>query len=142
MIQRSSPVSTGKTRLLVLLAVSLVLIVAVIWVWRTAPTQPDYEAGRAIAEEFLGQVRAGQTAQAWEATTAEFKSAQGRESFSQYVKEHPQLKAPLAFVSVQTVTVQDSPRAEYLYRSGDGRVVRLLAGNEGGTWRVDRVQID
>jgi hypothetical protein len=132
----------GKTLLVVLLVVFVVLAIVVFFTWRSAPTQPDLEEGRAVAESFLELVRKGQPQQAWESTTSEFKSAQGRESFVQYVKKHPALAAPLNFVSVQTVTLQNSPRAEYLYRSADGKNVRLLAGNERGTWRVDRVMAD
>jgi hypothetical protein len=133
----------GKTLLIVLLTVFVLLAIAVVWMWQRAPTQPDFEEGRSVADAFLKQVRAGQAQQAWESTTAEFKSAEGHESFLRYVKEHPVLTKPLTFVSVQTVSVQDSPRAEYLYREKvGGPTVRLLAGNEGGTWRIDRIAID
>ena len=132
----------GKTLLIVLLAVFVVLAVAVFWMWRSAPTQPNLDEGRAVAQKFLDLIRQGQAQQAWESTTAEFKSAQGRETFVQYVKKHPSLAAPLSFVSVQTVTLQNSPRAEYLYRATDGKNVRLLAGNDRGAWRVDRVVAD
>jgi hypothetical protein len=131
-----------KTMLIGLVAVMLVLLAAVVWTWRKTPAEPDFEAGRAVADNFLALVRAGQTKQAWESTTAEFKSAQGQESFAEQVKGHPALAKPASFVSVQSVTVQDSPRAEYLYRLADGKVVRLLAGQEGGAWRVDRLRID
>jgi len=133
----------GRTQLIVLLAVCAVLAIAVFWMWRKRPTQPDFEAGRAVAEEFLQLVRSGQPEKAWESTTAEFKSAEGRESFLRYVKDHPSLSGKLSFVSVQTVTVQDSPRAEYLYRGEDSKsTVRLLAGDERGTWRIDRISMD
>lgn len=133
----------GKTQLVVLLAVFVVLAVAVVWMWRKQPTQPDFDEGRAVADKFLELIRSGQAQQAWDSTTAEFKSAEGRESFLQYVKDHPSLAKPLSFVSVQTVTVQNSPRAEYVYRAADGSsTVRLLAGAERGTWRIDRITTD
>jgi hypothetical protein len=133
----------GKTLLIILVAVFVVLAVAVFWIWSRTPTQPLLEEGRPVAEKFLEQIRTGQAPQAWESTTAEFKSAEGRESFLRYVKEHPELTKPLSFVSVQTVTVQNSPRTEYVYRAKQGgATVRLLAGSEGGVWRIDRIAID
>ena len=96
-----------------------------------------------MADQFLTVVREGQPSEAWDATTAEFKSAQGREKFVAYVKPYKFLSRPLNFVSMQTVTVQQTPRAEYLFRSADGKAtVRLLVGNENGTWRVDRMIIE
>lgn len=133
----------GRTQLIVLLVVCVVLAIVVFWMWRKRPVQPDFDAGRAVADEFLELVRSGKSEQAWESTTAEFKSAEGRESFLQYVEEHPRLTRPLSFVSVQTVTVQNSPRAEYVYRAEDAKTtVRLLAGNEQGAWRIDRISMD
>lgn len=132
-----------KTLLGILMAVFVVLAIAVAWVWRNGPTQPDVDEGRGVVEKFLELVRSGQTKQAWDSTTAEFKSAQGRETFVHYVETHPLLAKPLSFVSIQTVTIQNSPRAEYVYRATEGSgTVRLLAGNDRGAWRVDRVAID
>ncbi len=133
---------SGKTLLLVLLGVLVAMAVGVYWMWSGRPTQPDVDAGRAVAEQFLQQIRAGKADQAWASTTAEFKSAQGRETFSKFVKDHPLLSKPTAFVAVQTVTIQDSPRAEYTYRATEGAgTVRLLAGNEQGAWRIDRIAV-
>ena len=136
-------VRSGKTLLVVLLCVLALLAVGVFWMWSGRPTQPDVDAGRAVAEQFLQQIRAGKADQAWASTTAEFKSAQGRETFAKFVKDHPLLSTPTAFVAVQTVSVQDSPRAEYTYRGTDGKgTVRLLAGDEQGMWRIDRMTVD
>lgn len=133
----------ARTLLIALVAVCVVLAAAVFWMWRKQPSQPDFAEGRAIADKFLELLRSGQAQTAWESTTAEFKSAEGRESFLRYVKEHSFLTKPLEFVSVQTVTVQNSPRAEFVYRSQDGKsTVRLLAGDERGTWRIDRIALN
>jgi len=106
-------------RLISLVIAFVVLGVLVAWMWRGAATQPDLDEGRAVAEKFLELTRTGKPAQAWQSTTAEFKSAEGRESFLKYVEDNPVLGKPLSFVSVQTVMLQDSPRAEYVYRSDD-----------------------
>ncbi len=132
----------GKT-LVVLLAVFVALAIAVALMWRKAPTEPSVDEGRAVADKFLELIRSGQAQQAWESTTAEFKSAEGRESFVRSVKKQPALAKPLSFVSVQTATVQGNPRAEYIYReAAGGGTVRLLAGNDRGSWRVDRMIVE
>ena len=135
---------SGRTLVAVLVGVFVLLAVVVFWAWRRpAPTQPDVDQGRAVAEKFLDLVLRGQPQQAWESTTAEFKSAEGRESFLRYVQKYPVLSKPLSFASVQTVSVENSPRAEYVYRPADNKgAVRLLVANERGTWRVDRIAID
>lgn len=136
-------IRAGKAVLIALLAIFVVLGVAVVWVWRSPATQPDLAEGRAVTEAFLERIRAGKPQEAWESTTAEFKSAEGRESFVRYVKKNAILTKPLAFVSVQTVTAQGQPRAEYIYRSENpAGTVRLLAGNDQGSWRVDRITLE
>ena len=143
MMAHSSAESPRNMRTVVLATVFVLLAIAVFVVWWRTPAQPDVVAGRAAADKFLELIRAGQAAQAWDSTTAEFKSFEGRESFVRNVKKHPELVKPATFVSVQEVTVQDSPRAEYLYRAADGRgTVRLLAGNEHNVWRIDRMKIE
>ncbi len=133
----------GNKILVVLVAVLVVLAVAVFLTWRQPTTQPSIDEGRRVADDFLTQIRERHPDAAWESTTAEFKSAEGRESFLRYVKQNPLIAKPLDFVSVQTVTVQKSPRAEYVYRSPkSGQTVRILAGNERGTWRVDRIRVE
>jgi hypothetical protein len=133
----------GKTLLIVLLAIFVALAVVVAWMWSGSPTQPSVEEGRAVADSFLQLIRTGKAAQAWESTTAEFKSAEGRESFLRYVKKHPFLAKPMTFVSMQTVMIEDKPRGEYVYRPSDGTAtVRLLAGREHDAWRVDRILVE
>ncbi len=104
---------------------------------------PDEQQGRTVADKFLEQIRTGQAGQAWDSTSAEFKSAEGRETFVRNCKKRPWLTKPVSFVSVQEVTVQNSPRAEYQYRSADGKSnVALLLALEGETWRVDRMKVN
>lgn len=119
-----------------LLAVS-VLAVA-LW-WRPA-TQPGADEGRKVAEDFLTLIHEGHPDQAWSATTAEFKSARGKEAFIRDVKQHSFLKEPLQFFAVSTVDVQNQPRSEYLFRAANGQSktdVRIVLGREDGQWKVD-----
>lgn len=130
-IHHSNPRS-GKTQLIVLSAILGVAMIAAAWYWMRPATQPSMEAGRAVAETFLDNIRKGQTPQAWDSTTADFKSDQGKESFERAIKKLPQFKQPWNFVSMQTVTLQDHPRNEYVYRNDDGKSVRVLIGRDSG----------
>lgn len=130
----------AKTALVVLLGIMAVLAIAVMWRYLSAPaTQPSFDEGQKLSEQFLAQLRGGQIDAAYGSTTTEFKNAQGRDKFAKYVRERKYLKAPARFVSVQTVTIGDTPRAEYNFRGAEGgQTIRLLAGHENGAWRIDR----
>lgn len=127
------------------LAIGLLLLIAgavygVRWL-RKAPTQPEVEQGRAVAEQFLTSVRTGKAGNAWDSATAEFKSIEGRESFLRKVKATPILIGPLQFNSSQQVAIQAEPRTEYLFQSPDAKIVRVLIGHEQGNWKVDRLSL-
>ncbi|SFH59133.1 hypothetical protein [Planctomicrobium piriforme] len=126
------------TRLAVLAAILIVAAGVAVWFWNKPQTQPSLEAGRQVAEQFLGNLNAGRAADAWASTTAEFKSAQGKESFVAATKADDLFKQPFEFVSAQSVMVQSQPRAEYVYRTKDGRNLRLVIGREDNAWKVDR----
>jgi hypothetical protein len=129
----------GGTRLLVLAPLLLLLAVAAGWYWLQPATQPGLEEGRAIAQAFLDAIRAGTPEAAWEATSAEFKSASGREAFVSQVRQLPALREAVEFISAQTVTVQNEPRTEYLFREPKtGTTVRIVIGKEARQWKVDR----
>ncbi|MGD9647205.1 MAG: hypothetical protein AB7U73_15950 [Pirellulales bacterium] len=115
----------------------------IVWMFWSPATQPSVDVGKQVAEEFLQNVRDGRSDQAWQSTTAEFKSALGREKFLQYVKERPYFKKPLSFVSTQTVKLHDQSRSEIVYRTADSKAtIRLLVGAESGGWHVDRMVVD
>ncbi len=101
-------------------------------------SSPQPEASRTIAATFLEEIRTGRAAQAWESTTAEFKSARGKEAFVREVRADKTLKSEWSFVSQQAVKVQDQDRPELLFRNSDGKEVRIVLGQEGGAWKVDR----
>lgn len=128
----------GRSMLIVLVAILIVGVAALGWLWMRPSSQPNVAAGRSVAETFLRELAEGGADQAWQSTTAEFKSAQGKESFARDVKSLKFLKEPLEFVSVQTVTVGTQPRTEYLFRSSGGNTVRIVLNRENGHWKVDR----
>ena len=104
------------------------------------PTKPSVVEGRATADQFLTRVREGKAGDAWDGSTTEFKSIEGRESFVRKAKAAPILKEELQFGSVQNVVVQDTPRSEFLYTSSkSGGTVRVLISHEQGSWKVDRL---
>ncbi len=136
---------SGRTLLIVVAVVLLVAATVGVWFWMSTPARPAVDAGKAVGDAFLGAVRDGKPDDAWQSTTAEFKSAEGKETFRRRAKATPNFKLPLVFVSTQTVAVGDQPREEYLYqapRDGKMATVRLLIGQEGGEWKVDRVTAD
>lgn len=128
----------GQVKLIVLVAIFVVAVAAAIWLWTRPGSKPDADAGRAVAETFLGDLREGRAPQAWDSTTAEFKSAQGKESFARSVRPLKFLKEPLDFVSVQEVAVGDQARSEFLFRAKTGETVRIVLGREDDQWKVDR----
>lgn len=104
------------------------------------PTQPDLEKGRAVVEAFLRKVGEGKAGDAWDSSTAELKSIEGRESFMKRTSAAPLLREPFEFASTQDVKVQETPRTEFLYTSAkSGKTVRILVGYEQGEWKVDRL---
>lgn len=129
---------SGQNKLVVLLALLLILAGVAAWLWMSPTTQPSLDAGRAVAEAFLTELREARPEKAWDSTTAEFKSAQGREAFQREVKPLTFLQQPLDFVSTQVVTIQEQPRTEYLFRAKTGETVRVVIGKEAGQWKVDR----
>jgi hypothetical protein len=135
---------TARTRQgLLALGVLIVLVGGYFAVkhWRQPPTQPPLDEGQAAAEAFLQTARTD-PGKAWDATTAEFKSIEGRESFIRKAKAAPMLKEALKFNSTQTIEVQKHPRTELLYQSPTtGKSMRVLIGYEGGQWKVDRLTL-
>lgn len=132
-----------KTRLLFSSAMLIGLSGILIW-WLSQPTTyPSPETGQKVADDFLSAIRSAQAESAWQSTTTEFKSAQGRESFLAFVKKHDFLSMPLEFDSAQVVDVQGQPRSELVYRVPQTKTtVRLVLGREAGTWKVDRLTVN
>ena len=142
MSSQSIPARSARTRLILLIALLVVMAVPVVWIWARPNTQPDAAEGEAVAADFLSRLREGKPELAWESTTAEFKSARGKDSFVSFVKPEMFLKEPLEFVSTQTVVVQDQPHSEFVFRSASGPRVRIVVGREGGEWKVARWNLE
>jgi hypothetical protein len=108
-----------------------------------APT----DTGRRVADAFLEQIRAGQVDAAWQSTTAEFKSDEGRESFARLVKSKPIFKAPLTFASYEVTDLNTLKRGQCIYEApGTSKPptakLRIVVAQEGDQWKVDGVFVD
>lgn len=141
-MSRTTQKRVGVAVLPIALGVAALAIAAfVYWVVRNpGPGLPSIELGQQTAETFLNAVRSGNHGAAWDSTTAEYKSLEGRESFIRSARKRALYKQPLQFVSSQEVEVMGQPRRELLYQDAKtGASVRILVANEAGEWRVDRL---
>jgi len=97
-----------------------------------------------VTEPFLQLIRDGRPDEAWESTTAEFKSAEGRESFRER-SGHPALQSDLEFVEYQETEVSGLIRGEARYRTPASVTpaadVSLILAFEGGMWKVEWIAI-
>lgn len=100
------------------------------------------EQGRPVAEKFLELIRGGKAEDAWDSTTAEFKSAEGRESFIRSLKGRKFLSESLTFDSVQTADMNGTKRNEFRFNSKDGHTVTVIVGPENDEWKVDWLKIE
>jgi hypothetical protein len=128
--------------------VSIILIFAVVLQGCCSREVPAEAAvGQRVADAFLGQIRAGQLDAAWQSTSAEFKSDEGRESFIRDVKGKAFLSEPLKFVKYEVGDVNGLTRGQCFYESvGNAKTpaaqVRIVVGQERGEWRVDGMFVD
>ncbi len=129
-----------------LIAVFAALIVAVglaVWLWPRRDRVAAVSEGRPVAEEFLARIRAGQVDAAWESTTAEFKSDEGREQFRQYVSQQPLLAQPLEFAEYQATELNGLPRGQCLFQAaGSPARVRVILAREGNAWKAEGVRVE
>jgi hypothetical protein len=120
-------------------------VVVALVVWMTSRPAPvaNQEDGRPVAEAFLAQIRAGQVDAAWESTTAEFKSDEGREQFRQFVARTPLLKQPLEFGEYRATELNGLKRGECLFQAaGSPGKVRVVVGREGDAWKTEGVFVE
>lgn len=110
------------------------------------PAPPQADVGKQVADAFLDQIRRGQLDAAWQSTTAEFKSYQGRDTFRAQVAQHPHLRGPLQFVRYEVAQLNDLTRGQCIYQPASGkppgRQVRVVVAQEGGQWKVDGLLLD
>ena len=139
----------GSTRTAVVAALALVtvgLLGYFTYRWSSQPPKAKEDYAH-VADEFLEKVRSGKVGDAWQSTTAEFKSATGEGRFKAFVKANPALSAPAERTAFQNVTANGLTLGEYTYRASpkkptDQSTIRVWIAREHGEWRVDRVFVE
>jgi hypothetical protein len=107
------------------------------------PPRLEDDAARKIAEAFLDEVRAGKPDAAWAATTAEFKSIQGKDTFRAFVKAKPALKGPAAFDGCQKTQANGLTLAVCTFKPAKGPgAVKVTLAPEQGQWKVERLAVE
>lgn len=110
--------------------------------WPKASLDPGVDEGRTLIEAFLEDLRKGKAGVAWDGTSTEFKSIEGRESFVARVKATPCFREQFTFSSTQRIKVNKDERKEFVFVSSkSGKTVRLLIVRERGVWKVDRLAL-
>jgi len=108
---------------------------------------PDDSEARQVVELFVTRLRTGDVDAAWESTTADFKSDEGRDTFRKFVKDRTVLGKPLEFTELKQVEVHGLTRwAAILHPQADAKgksaTVRVTIAQEGGVWKVERIQVE
>ncbi len=130
------------------LVVAVIVVAGLVWYFFRASEPPpaDEAVGRPVAERFLAELQAKRAGSAWDLTTAEFKSDEGRESFIRWAAQRPVLTSPLEFQEYRLTDFNGLKRAECVYRPPAGSKintqVRIAVGQEFGEWKVERVDAD
>ncbi len=124
------------------LSAALVALIAW-WLWPRRVPVASVDDGRPVAEAFLAQIRAGQVDAAWESTTAEFKSDEGREQFRQYVAQFAVLRQPLEFAEYQATRLNGLPRGQCFFRATASPArIRVVLAREADTWKADGLFVE
>lgn len=139
----SDAVRGGRTVLIVAGVLAVAAFAAFLILRTGSEPAPREDEGRPIADLFLANIREGKTDEAWESTTADYKSDQGRDAFHSFIAARPGLKQPADFVRFEEVSVNELTRSKYTYRlqtplpSGSSEVGVLIA-NDNGVWKVEQ----
>lgn len=126
--------------------VAVALLLAVLWLALGRPgATPTIgtDAAKALADQFLADVRTGKPDAAWAVTTADFKSFQGKDAFRAYVKTKPALKAPAAFESCEPESKDGLTLATCVYKPQSGsQKIKVVLAPDGGMWKVERLVVE
>ena len=104
---------------------------------------------RAIAVQFLDELRAGRLEPAWQGSSTEFKSLMGLENLRDYVKAHPALKAPAEHAESRTIDRDGRAYVEQVFhatarvrgKSAPATIKVLLASGPDG-WKVEQLVVE
>jgi hypothetical protein len=119
----------------------LLLLAALVAGCSGSPPPAEEAVARQTSEAFLALLQVGQVDAAWQSTTAEFKSDEGRESFARLVRSKPHLTQPLTFGKYEVAETNGLRRGQCTFQSARGQV-RIMVAREGDAWRVDGMFVD
>lgn len=126
---------------------SAFVIIGAITVWilffRSSTPRISSSQAQEVASEFLSQIRAGHTDDAWKSTSSDFKSMWGQSRFRAFVKSKPMVTSPVEFATCEFKKEGNLQIAECRFRatSGKGTILVTLHPNEG-RWRVGRLAVE
>lgn len=103
------------------------------------------DEARPIAEAFLADVRTGKPDRvdaAWESTSAEFKSGQGKEQFRKFVRANKVLAAPAEFQGCEMTEANGVRVARCRFRTASGAPLAVLLGPDRSAWKVERLVLE
>ena len=107
---------------------------------------PDDAAARGVVTKFVEQLRTGEIDTAWESTTSDFKSDEGRESFRKYIQGKPVLAGPLEIAELKQVEIHGLTRWEAVLHpppnAKSPATVRAMIAEEGDVWKVERLVVE
>ena len=111
--------------------------------------QAPPDVGKEVAELFLQQIREGNADLAWQSTTADFKSDEGRESFARRVREYAALWPAVEFHKYRQGELNGLPRGQCVYQISEKtaiplpiKQVRIAVAKEENTWKVEGLFLD
>lgn len=113
--------------------------------WWMAPgvtPQPDIE-GKEVALAFLELIRQGKSADAWQGSSAEFKSFMGRQALFALAKKTPGLREKPEFVSMEKAKVNGLDRSIFNFRTPKAmKKIQVTLALEQGTFRVEHLVVE
>ncbi|MSR80203.1 MAG: hypothetical protein EXS11_05695 [Gemmataceae bacterium] len=121
----------------------MVLIGLGLW-WMAPPItpQPDLE-GKEVAMVFLDLLRQGKSAEAWQGSSAEFKSFMGRETLLTLAHKTPALREKPEFVSMEKAKVNGLDRTIFTFRTPKAmKKIQVTLAPEQGTFRIEHFVVE
>lgn len=106
------------------------------------PSLPQ-EKAQEIATAFLTDVREGRVDEAWAGTSAEFKSAYGRDRFRDLVRSKRRFRVVVVCESCNIDREHKPPIAECLFRTeASDSKIKVILSPENGEWKVGGISAD
>ncbi len=124
--------------------VGFILLVGLGLWWMAPPVTPQPDvAGKEVAFAFLDLLRQGKSAEAWQGSSAEFKSFMGRENLSAWAKKTPALREKPEFISMEKTNLNGLDRSVFTFRTPKTmKKIQITLAPELGTFRVEHLAVE